>query len=314
MCGGDTAGNQVIPPSWTILPTVSVVVTFTDQSVLDCLASLMKMAYPLEKLEIVAVDDSGDQRLALTVRRLFPLVRIVPNAHLKGSDGAKQTGMESSTGEIVAFTDSDCTVPVCWARIIAKNLSDEVAAVTGPVSHPKTLLREAIGILDFPDFQSLRQGWVNAFPGCNFAMRRNGFRYQRHPEMSFGSDRLISWRMYMDGLKIRYDPGMEVCHFPTVNVPSLLERRIRYGKKAIYLRSMDPTLPGALVRKLGPAAAPAYLCYKSLKDVRSMLAMVGRRQVRLLHMPILLPILFLLRLLDTIGVVRTQLRIRRLGA
>lgn len=316
MHGGDDKAAAVGPLSSAALPILSVIVPFrkSERCVLDCLRSLFDMDYPSERLEVIVVDDSHDDSTAEMVRTRFPAVRLLRNSTPLGADGSKQAGVEASTGDIVAYTDADCVVCPRWARVIAKNLSAGVEVVTGPVRHPKTFLRELVGVSDFQDFQSNVRRWVDNFTGCNFATSREVFRHTRYqmvPNARFGSDRLVSWHLHMTGLRILYDPAMEVYHSPAVNSAGLLERRLRYGRKALALRRIDPTLPGAVILRFGPLAAPAYICYKVTKDAYRLLQMTGHGFVSRWHAPLLFPALVLLRLMDALVIASDQLRRRR---
>lgn len=107
---------------------------------------------------------------------------------------------------------------------------------------------------------------------------------------------------------IRYNPQMVVYHAPAVDVLSLLRRRLRYGEHAYVLRKIDRTLPGSAITRLGPLAAPAYLGYKAVKDLYSLSRMVQDGVVNPRHAFFLIPALFLFRLLDSVGIIRAQMR------
>ena len=294
-------------PNKIILPVISVVVAFTrsEGCIINCLESIFGTDYPRGRLEVIVIDDSHDDALAELVQKRFPLVRLLrPSAPL-GCDGAKQAGIDAATGDIIALTDADCTVCRSWARVMAKELNSGADAVTGPVRHPKTFLRELIGISDFQDFQMDTYAWTNNFPGCNFGASRELFaetRFRWNDSIRTGSDRLVSWYLYSAGRRICYDPAMVVYHEPQVDVANLLERRMRYGRTALSIRKLDPTLPGGALAKFILLASPAYVCYKVAKDVRCLADMTRRRLVNPLHVPLLFPALVLFRIFDAIGI------------
>ena len=295
------------------LPTLSVVVAFrkSERCVFDCLQSLLDMDYPFEKLDVIAVDDGRDDSTVEALRRRFPVIGIVRNDESKGSDKAKQLGVEAATGDVLALTDADCTVHPRWARVIARNLADGADAVTGPVKHPKVFLKELIGVSDFQDFQGVRRQTASSCPGCNFAADRDAFQaiaYRRNGDMDFGSDRLTSWQMHQSGSRMVFDPEMVVYHSPSVSIAGIWERRLRYGRKALALRKLDGTLPGSAITRLGPLAAPAYVCYRSAKDAYRLLEMAGRRIVNPWHVPLLIPALIFFRMMDAAGIVSAQIR------
>jgi len=297
------------------LPTISVVVAFRDSEccVLDCLDSILRMDYPHDHLEIIAVDDQSSDALAAEIHKSYPNVRLLRSKSPKGCNSAKRDGALASTGDIVACTDADCLVGESWGRTIAKNLTDGADAVTGPVRHPKTLLRELVGIADFPDYQDNRHRSANAYVGCNYAINRSllhTFQFRDY-EILFGGDRLDSWQLYSSGHKIAYDPDMVVQHYPQVDFANMLERRLRYGMKALEMRKIDPTLPGGRLIGLGYMAVPAYLAYKMIKDGLTVFGMLRQGHVHPAHIPLVLPMLFLFRLLDSVGIVSAQRGLRR---
>jgi cellulose synthase/poly-beta-1,6-N-acetylglucosamine synthase-like glycosyltransferase len=269
----------------------------------------MELNYPMDRLDIIAVDNSDDCSIAERVSQRFPTIRLLTGKHSPGSDATKQAGINAATGEIVALTDADCRVSPGWARAIAKSLADDIDVVTGPVRHPTTLMREMIGISDFQDFQGEGFCWKDAFPGCNVAFKRTGagVRYQARKGMAFGSDRITSWRMHTEGYRIWYNPGMEVWHFPPGDLRRFISRRLRYGRKALLLRQIDPSLPGSVIVRLGPLAAPAYVCYKSVKDITCLLSAACHHHVDARHIPLLIFGLLTSRAMDACGIIKQQL-------
>ncbi len=295
------------------LPLVSIVVAFkeSESCVLDCIRSILDMDYPPDRLEVIAVDDSHDDNIARAVSQQFPEVKLIRNVAPLGCDGSKQFGMDAAAGDIIATTDADCTVDRRWAKIMAKNLTNGADVVTGPVRHPKTFIRELIGIADFQDFQGDTHRHTSAFPGCNVAARKTVLReagYRSTGALRFGSDRLTSWQMHMRGYRIAYDPGMVVYHSPSVNLSSLMERRLRYGRKALLLRRLDSTLPGSIISRLGLLSALAYICYKSPKDAYHLICMAAHRIVNPWHVPLLLLPLIAFRIVDALGMLQAQRR------
>ncbi|MHB0998432.1 MAG: glycosyltransferase family 2 protein [Armatimonadota bacterium] len=293
-----------------IYPTISVVIPFrnAEESILCCLESLSAMNYPQDKLEIIAINDDRDTATAEIVSQRFPSVILILNGTTHGCNATKEIGTNAATGSIIAYTDADCTVDNGWAIVIAKTLSSEVAAVTGPVRHPKTFLSELVAVADFSDFQSNEYQSTSAFVGCNYAINGSFIKDFNLPKnnMRFGGDRIISWRIHSEGHKIIYNPNMIVNHFPKVDINNFFERRMRYGKKALLIRRIDPTLPGGTLVKLGLLAPFAYMGYKFLKDIKGLFGMSKQGLLNGLHVPFLLPALMVARLIDSISILIIQ--------
>jgi glycosyltransferase involved in cell wall biosynthesis len=112
---------------------VSVVVP-TKNSELEietCLASLLKNK---RVHEIIIVDDSTDRTREIVSK--YP-VRLI-NAPRKNISEARNLGVTHATGDIVAFTDDDCIIPVDWVEKACSYFADPlVGAVGGPNLTPK---------------------------------------------------------------------------------------------------------------------------------------------------------------------------------
>jgi glycosyltransferase involved in cell wall biosynthesis len=266
------------------------------------------MDYPPDRLEVIAVDDHGSDSISSEISQRFPGVRLLQNNAPLGCNSAKRLGAANSRADIIAFTDADCTVSPNWASAVAEDINTGSDAVTGPVRHPRTLLRELVGIADFPDYQTDYSRNTDAYVGCNYAIRRELFRTLKFREcpIPVGGDRLESWLLHKAGRKIYYDPRMVVYHTPKVDAASILERRLRYGMKALMMRKIDPTLPGGRLIDLGLLAAPAYITYKFARDAGVLFSMSMHHHVNPWHAPFLLPLLLLFRLLDGAGLISSQ--------
>lgn len=96
---------------------VSVVVpTYKDVASLHkCLTSLDALDYPKDLIEIIVVNNDADTDLKLNQ----PGVKLLTEKR-PGSYAARNKGVVESTGEIIAFTDSDCIVDPNWIKNAVK--------------------------------------------------------------------------------------------------------------------------------------------------------------------------------------------------
>jgi GT2 family glycosyltransferase len=95
-------------------PYVSVIVpVYNDPERLDaCLRALAEQAYPLDRYEVIVVDNGSDSHLresALPGHR----VRLIIEAE-GGSYLARNAGIAVARGEVFAFTDADCLPCENW--------------------------------------------------------------------------------------------------------------------------------------------------------------------------------------------------------
>lgn len=121
------------------LPKVSVIVPVKNggakiQGLLD---SLMQVDYPKEKLEIIVVDgNSSDDTREVVSRYEVKLL----TEEKRGINGARNTGVKHSEGDIVVFTDSDCVVPKYWIKKIVEDFQDSKVGCVGETSKDTTMI------------------------------------------------------------------------------------------------------------------------------------------------------------------------------
>jgi glycosyltransferase involved in cell wall biosynthesis len=116
----------------TDLPRASVIVATynADATLPDCLDSLLQLDYPADRLELLCVDNaSTDTTPALLVRYRERICAL--REHVRGPAAARNCGLRSATGDVVAFTDADCVVDRGWLRHLVGPLSDERVGVAG---------------------------------------------------------------------------------------------------------------------------------------------------------------------------------------
>ncbi len=121
-------------------PFVSIIVAARneEESIGDCLSSLITLDYPAEKFEIIAVNDGSTDRTAEVMNSYagkhphFIIIHTEPReGNLRGKTNALAQGISSSTGEIIMFTDADCRVPPTWIRETVRRFDDQTGIVGG---------------------------------------------------------------------------------------------------------------------------------------------------------------------------------------
>lgn len=115
--------------------SVSVVMNvFTEErwpSIVPALNSLRTQSHlPSEVIVVVDRNDSLKHRLETA----FPDLRVVVNTHQRGLSGGRNTGIQCSRGDIVAFLDDDARAHDGWLAALLTAYADEsVVGVGGPV-------------------------------------------------------------------------------------------------------------------------------------------------------------------------------------
>ncbi|MEH2206402.1 MAG: glycosyltransferase [Nostoc sp.] len=234
-----------LPPALPEYPNVSVIVcAYNAERTMDtCLASLKELNYP--NYEVIVVNDGSSDR-TLEITQHYNYVRLI-NQENKGLSVARNVGMAAATGEIVAYTDSDCMADPDWLTyLVAKFLSSGLAAVGGPnLSPPEDSLVPACVAVSpgVPTHILLSDEVAEHIAGCNMAFRRevlqeiNGF----NPIFrTAGDDVDICWRLQDRGYTIGFSPTAIVWHFRRNTVAAYLKQQQGYGKAEALVYFQHP--------------------------------------------------------------------------
>jgi GT2 family glycosyltransferase len=283
-------GESAAAPA--ILPFVSVVVPCYNRAAFlpRCLGALFAQSYPRHRFEIVLVDDGSTDGTARAARPLARhwsgRLRVVeqPNG---GPASARNAGIRAATGEIVAFTDSDCVADADWLeRVVAPLVADpQAAGVGGPIANVAPEGRVA-RFLDATAFyrHRVRGGAVDYLLTANVAFRRaaltavGGFSER---EGAWGEDADLSFRLRQAGHRLLLAPAGRVTHYGSpMSVFGLARELYRYGhgasvlsrngsKRSIGRRPSVELLRHGAAALLSPALALRYAARVGLLEAAS---------------------------------------------
>jgi len=256
------------------VPSVTVVVPVRDRpAALDrCLASLGR-DHP-----VVVVDDASDDPAAVAEvcrTRGAQLLRREVNG---GPGAARTTALPSVDTELVAFVDSDCTVPDRWLEGLTWLFADPARGAVAPRVRPEATSdrRGALARFDAdhcpldlgPDEGEVGpERAVRYVPTAALVVRRaalddvSGFA----PGLRVGEDVDLAWRLVDAGWSVRYVPEVVVDHREPGTWRRLLARRFTYGTSAGPLATRHPgRLAPVELRPRPLAAALALLAGRPL--------------------------------------------------
>jgi len=236
-------------------PLVSVVVPSLNSgySIDKCLASIFSSKYPSDLFEVILVDGgSTDGTIEIARQRG---AKIVQGGRTPGE--ARNIGVHASSGEIIAFTDSDCIVGEDWLDIISDDLrSPEIAGVGGPVlSFPERstisscialLLESFLGSAGMRNtMKSEKKQLVFHNPPANSAIKRvffdivGGF----DPSLKVSEDIDFDARIIRKGYSLLYDPRMTVWHLRRRSMRSFVQQMFGYGQGRLIVFFRHHTMP-----------------------------------------------------------------------
>jgi cellulose synthase/poly-beta-1,6-N-acetylglucosamine synthase-like glycosyltransferase len=237
--------DSPLPPPLPSYPKVSVVVcAYNAERTMDrCLASLANLNYPHHEV-IVVNDGSTDATREICER--YDFVRLI-NQDNQGLSAARNVGLAASTGEIIAYTDSDCMADPDWLTyLVARFQSSMFAAVGGPNLPPAddSLVASCVAVSPgAPAHVLLDDEVAEHIPGCNMAFRRGALEAISGFDPIFrtaGDDVDVCWRLQNKGYKIGFCPAAVVWHFRRNTVGDYLKQQRGYGKAEALLCFKHP--------------------------------------------------------------------------
>jgi cellulose synthase/poly-beta-1,6-N-acetylglucosamine synthase-like glycosyltransferase len=174
------------------LPKVSVIVPSRNEedNIDRCLESIVRVDYPKDKLEIIAVNDRSTDRtgeIISSYMQKYDFIKICNvkpediEGNLQGKPGAIQHGADQATGEVILMTDADCAVNPGWVKTIATGYGDpKVGLIASYTLIESETLFEKIQSLEWIYMHTMASGGIGlAQPlGCygnNLSVRKETF-------------------------------------------------------------------------------------------------------------------------------------------
>lgn len=245
--------NQMPYELVTDLPKVSVVVCSYNggRTLEECLHSLVRLDYPDH--EIILIDDGSTDDTPQIVEG-FPQI-IYHRQENRGLSAARNVGAELATGEIVAYTDSDCVVDEDWLTYLVQGMQDQqVEAIGGPNITPESdgwMAKCVAASPGNPSHVMLNDSSAEHVPGCNMAFRRSTLLMLGAFDTQFwiaGDDVDICWRLLDAGLRIGYAPGAMVWHHRRTSIRAFSKQQKGYGRSEAMVHFKHPQRCGAFGR------------------------------------------------------------------
>ena len=231
-------------------PFVSVIIPVRNRplEIEACLRSLGEVVYPLEKLEIIVVDDASTDHTPSAVSA-FP-VHLISLKENKQASYCRNLAARKARGDILAFIDSDCLAEPLWLQELIPAFKDpSLGAVGGMVDSyfvESSLDRyeqvKSSLIVGFRAKRSLERERFFYVPSCNLLARRDlflklgGFK----EELFVGEDVDFCWRLQDAGHHVEFRPAGRVYHRHRNRLRHFCARRFDYGTSEPLLQQLHP--------------------------------------------------------------------------
>lgn len=237
-----------------------VVVCYNEEKNIEtCINSILKNKLKSGVYEIVVVDgDSTDAtpEILKRYRQQNPNIKIV-SIKKRNISLARQTGVENSNFEFVAFTDADCEVPENWLEILSDGYNrysekEKLAGAGGSNIPPSSkaanpLFYRSLGIMlnSFVGSRGSVQGKIlkndsiiNHIPCVNVLYKKScvleigGFDIKMG---NIGEDQDLTYRLNKAGYKFVYLKDSYVIHKLRTGPKSWAKNMFVYGKGRMWL-------------------------------------------------------------------------------
>jgi mycofactocin system glycosyltransferase len=238
------------PPAMSPGVLVTVVVPVRDRP-----EHLTRLLRSLGDSPCIVVDDCSAQKDAIEKAARDAGAEYLRLDTHSGPAAARNAGMRRVLSPLVAFVDSDCTVPPGWLNRLVGHFADPRVAMVAPrvvtPSGPSCLARyEAarspldLGAAEGKVTPGARVSYV---PSAAMVVRRAAVARSCFDErLEVGEDVDLVWRLVEAGWDVRYVPNVEVTHEADLRPARWLARRALYGSTA-----------GPLARRHQGSLAPA---------------------------------------------------------
>lgn len=251
----------------------------------------------LDGLAVVVVDDASHAPRAVAevvARHGAQLVALTSN---RGPAAARNIGLARVETPFVGFVDSDVTVHPDVLLGLCCHFADQQVAVIGPLIHgvarsARPRWFELYDVVAGSLGLGLRGGQVRPgaavgwLPSACLVARTSvlsdeaigGFA----PEMRFGEDVDLVWRLVDAGHIVRYEPSLVAHHDVRGTIRDWLGRKVLYGSASAELgrRHGDAVAPAVLNPVSGLAAAALLGRRGWSVPLAAMAVVVGQRAVR----------------------------------
>lgn len=187
-----------------------------EKTIGGCIESVLAQEFE-EEFELIVVDDGSNDGTAGKVKESRE-ARLLQQEN-SGPAAARNNGVRNARGEIIVFTDADCTASQDWLReMIAPFKDKSVAAVQGAYKTRQRALVARFSQIEIEEryekmLKAKQLDWIGSYSA---AYRKKVFLefggFDESFPMASGEDTELSYRMAESGMRLFFNPRAIVFH------------------------------------------------------------------------------------------------------
>lgn len=232
---------------------VSVIIPCRDGERIVGEAVRSALAQTEPPLEVLVVDDASTDRTSEAARAAG--ARVLRSETRRNAGGARNLGIEASSGEVLAFLDADVAAPPDWlARVRAVfEAEPKIVAVGGSVRSGRPGLFGDLDLyLNHSEWIGGHASYKGLIPTLGVAYRRDAVGPARFVETNLGEDASFGAAVLERGGKLWYDPGIVMTHrHERLDRETFLARQVNAGR-TIYRTRVLHDRPGRILVRFPP--------------------------------------------------------------
>ena len=258
--------------SYETLPSVSVVVAARNEEshIPHLINDLISQEYPLDKLEVVIVNDrSNDDTAAILddASDNYAFIKVITivqeSKNMTHKKNALTKGIEAAIGEVIILTDADCRVGKLWVSSMAYSVMNKKSISIGfseiDLQHESFFHRyQKIDFLSIVVANAGFSGWGLFWSGTgqNLAFHKSDFDkiggFEKVKDRISGDDMyLVQSISKLKPAILNIDPNSFVKTSAMGSVNDFLNQRIRWSSNAKLTLGDKPLFFGFLLTTIG---------------------------------------------------------------
>jgi cellulose synthase/poly-beta-1,6-N-acetylglucosamine synthase-like glycosyltransferase len=228
-------------------PFVSIIIPSKNSGDIleNCLESLRNLDYPQNRMEIILGDGLSTDNTLAVAEKYGTKVALDHNTSVVSGRNA---AFKVARGELIAFSDDDCTMERCWLKNCLKYFEDDsVAGVGGPnlVPPDETSFGRAVALVfDYAPYitkaahtRILNEVIESRSHGSNAIYRADVLHKVMPVDESLigGEDVIMNEEIEDLGYKLLYVPDVIVHHYRRQTIHKWWHQMYRYGMGRVLL-------------------------------------------------------------------------------